>query len=354
MLPSHSERKISCVCFAFMRFKIQHSFLAAFALLLILQTAAAQSSDQNLPTAVLSNEINGTVRALDLGDPRLTQHFYAFDGTAGDLIITLSSKNLNGDVDVFTAVTFRPLMKISMYAQTATPEVVKSIYLRSRQILILRVEARSPNDEIGSYHSRFSGSFATFSGGIAVAENTEQGNEGENERKSNVSSVGARIEQPATPTEATTEPPPEETPKASPTPAPRSTRGGRNVRKGTPRSTRNRPAPRTTQAAKIEPPKTEKTEKAEEKKPEEGEEKSGAPVEEKPATPIKTNEPEAPAARASGPHLTIERSDGNRLDRPMSAVRRVVIESGVIVVTLRNGRVERIPMSMIVKMAIEP
>ena len=338
-----------------MRFKIQHSFLAAFALLLILQTAAAQSSDQNLPTAVLSNEINVTVRALDLGDPRLTRHFYAFDGTPGDLVITLDSKNLNGDVDVFTAVTFRPLMKISMYAQTATPEVVKSIYLRSRQILILRVEARSPNDEIGSYHIRFSGSFATFSGGIPVAENTEPGNEGESERKSNVSSVGARIEQPPTPTEAaTTEQPPEETAKASPTPAPRSTRGGQNVRRGTPRSTRNRPAPRTTQAAKIEPPKTEKTEKAEEKKPEEGEEKSGAPVEEKPATPIKTNEPEAPAARASGPHLIIERTDGNRLDRPMSAVRRVVIESTVIVVTLKNGRVERIPMSVIVKMAIEP
>src|SRR5213594_1843786 len=90
-------------------------------------TVAAQSSDQSLPTAVLSNEINGTIRALDLGDPRLTEHFYAFNGSPGDLIITLDSKNLNGDVDVFTAVTFRPLMKISMYAQTATPEVAKSI-----------------------------------------------------------------------------------------------------------------------------------------------------------------------------------------------------------------------------------
>src|SRR5437867_3994087 len=249
MLPSHSERKIFCVCFAFMRFKIQHSLLAAFALLLILQTAAAQSSDQNLPTAVLSNEINGTVRALDLGDPRLTQHFYAFDGTPGDLIITLSSKNLNGDVDVFTAVTFRPLMKISIYAQTATPEVVKSIYLRSRQILILRVEARSPNDEIGSYHIRFSGSFATFSGGIPVAENTEQGNEGESERKSNVSSVGARIARPAVTEAVPTEQPSEETAKAAPTPTPRSTRGGRTTRGRTPCSTRNRPAPRTTQAA---------------------------------------------------------------------------------------------------------
>jgi len=325
--------------------------LAAFAVLSILQTVAAQSSDQSLPTAVLSNEINGTIRALDLGDPRLTQHFYAFDGSPGDLIITLNTKNLNGDVDVFTAVTFRPLMKISMYAQTATPEVAKSIYLRSPQILILRVEARSPNDENGSYHIRFSGSFAPFSGGIPVAENTGQGNEAEGERKSNVSSVGARIEQPAVTEAAPTEQPSEETAKASPTPTPRSTRGGRTARGRTPRSTRSTPASRSTQAARIEPPKSEK---AEEKKAEEGEEKSGTPVEEKPAAPVKTNEPEARAARAGGPHLIIERTDGNRLDRPMSAVRRVVIESTVIVVTLKNGRVERIPMSVIVKMAIEP
>src|SRR5439155_5598646 len=180
------------------------------------------------------------------------------------------------------------------------------------------------NDEIGSYHIRFSGSFATFSGGIPVAENTEQGNEGESERKSNVSSVGARIARPAVTEAVPTEQPSEETAKAAPTPTPRSTRGGRTTRGRTPRSTRNSPAPRTTQAARIEPPKTEK---AEEKKAEEGEEKSGAPVEEKPATPIKTNEPEAPAARASGPHLIIERTDGKRLDRPLSAVRVVVIES---------------------------
>src|SRR2546425_5957250 len=77
---------------------------------------AAQSSDQSLPTPVLSNEINGRIAALDLGDPRLTRHFYAFEGLPGDLLVTLSSRNLNGDIDVFTAITFRPIMKITMYA----------------------------------------------------------------------------------------------------------------------------------------------------------------------------------------------------------------------------------------------
>jgi hypothetical protein len=68
----------------------------------------AQSSDQNLPTPVLNNEITGKIKPLDLGDPRLTRHFYAFEGSPGDLLITIDSKNLNGDIDVFTAVTFRP------------------------------------------------------------------------------------------------------------------------------------------------------------------------------------------------------------------------------------------------------
>src|SRR5689334_23544802 len=80
------------------------------ALLLSTQVSRAQSNDQTLPTAVLTNEINGTIRALDVGDSRLTRHYYAFEATPGDLAITVNSRNLNGDVDVFTAVTFRPLL----------------------------------------------------------------------------------------------------------------------------------------------------------------------------------------------------------------------------------------------------
>src|SRR5512132_1122124 len=82
------------------------SLLAALAV-----CAAAQSTHQALPTPVLSNEISGNITPLDLGDPRLTRHYYAFEGTPGDLLITVEGKNLNGDVDVFTAVTLRPLMK---------------------------------------------------------------------------------------------------------------------------------------------------------------------------------------------------------------------------------------------------
>ena len=184
--------------------KFCKSILVSFGVAIVLTattfTALAQSSDQELPTAVLSNEIRGRIVALDLGDPRLTRHYYAFEATPGDLLITVNSRNLNGDVDVFTAVNFRPLMKISIYANTIPPEVTKSLYFRTRQILILRVEARTPNDDAGVYRITFGGTFQAFSGGIPVAEPAEEiaeespaGGRG-NKR---LSSVGATINEPA-------------------------------------------------------------------------------------------------------------------------------------------------------------
>ena len=189
----------------FQRYFVTVLFLA---LLAIARSAAAQSTDQSLPTPVLSSEINGRIAALDLGDPRLTRHFYAFEGVPGDLLVTLSSRNLNGDIDIFTAITFRPIMKITMYAggSSLSPEVTKGFYLRARQVLILRVEARTPNDDAGTYQIHFGGAYEPFSGGIPVAEeSTEQSTEvartsGGN--KTRLSSVGARIEEPPSDTTA--------------------------------------------------------------------------------------------------------------------------------------------------------
>lgn len=324
------------------------------------QTVAAQSSDQNLPTAVLSNEINGTIAALDLGDPRLTRHFYAFEGVPGDLVVTLDSRNLNGDLDIFTAVTLRPLTKISMYANTASPEVTKGLYLRTRQVLILRVEARTPNDESGSYRIRFSGAFAPFSGGIPVAETSDQSNEAasSSERRTNrVSSVGERIEElPSSVTETKpNEKAAEETATNAPSsatksksrranPQPRTTRGRAA------RSTRNKPASTGTETRRTEAARTETTE---EKKEAEGEEKSGVVNEPKPSTPAKPSGQETPPLQR-GAHLIIEQKDGTKIDRPMTTVRRVVIEGGVIVVVFRSGRIERVPMSVVTRMSIEP
>src|SRR5918999_5864537 len=78
-------------------------FLVVAFLLLIATSSFAQSIDPNAPSPVRSNSVDGRIAARDLGDARQTDHYYAFTGTPGDLLITVQSKNLNGDVDVFTA-----------------------------------------------------------------------------------------------------------------------------------------------------------------------------------------------------------------------------------------------------------
>ena len=138
-------------------------------LLLVVASVSAQSIDPNAPSPVRGNTITGRIAARDLGDARLTDHYYAFTGTPGDLLITINSTNLNGDVDVFTAGTLRPLLKLTLYAESSSP-VTKGIYLRKREDLILRVEARSPNDDEGTYRLYFGGSFEPIVGGPDIAE----------------------------------------------------------------------------------------------------------------------------------------------------------------------------------------
>jgi hypothetical protein len=342
----------------------------------------AQSTDQSLPTPVLSNEISGKVAALDLGDPRATRHFYAFNASPGDLLITVDSKNLDGDVDVFTAITFRPLMKTTVYA-TSQSSVTKGIYLRAHQILILRVEARTPNDDLGTYRIRFGGTFEPFSGGIPVAEVTENTERTPQKSGANrLSSVGATLPRPPAEMIDTAEAKPSPSPEKilekpaeniegsrTETEKPATTARGKPVtppRRGSRSSTSRRtpPAKKTdtkrqtestaAESAKAEPAKTE-AEKTDPAKTERGviDEKPAA-VKEKETTPAETTKPQEIAAQPAGARLIIEEKDGTRIERPMSTVRRVVIEGATIVVLLKNGKIERIAMASVARMAIEP
>ena len=323
-----------------------------------------QSSDQSLPTPVLSNDINGKIVALDLGDPRATRHFYAFAAKPGDLLITVDSANLNGDVDVFTAITFRPLMKTTVYASTQSPQVTKGIYLRAHQILILRVEARTPNDDPGTYHIRIGGTFEPFNGGIPVAENTEPAESSTKASANRLSSVGATIPRP--PAEVT------ETAEAKPSPSPEKTAETSSeeaTKKETEKPAKPAASPRTTArgprrgarpAPTRKPPvkKTESTTKTETETP-----KTEAPKEENSAPAEKPSEPTAPVEKPKpqelspapvGTRLIIEEKDGTRIERPMSTVRRVVVEGSTIVIVLKTGKIERINMSEVSRMSIEP
>ena len=331
--------------------------LALVVVLLSCGGALAQSTDQEAPTPIRAGDISATIAVRDLGDPRLTRHFFIFTGTPGDLLISVESKNLNGDVDVFTVMGFRPLVKISLYASEVAARTTKSIYLRSRQDLILRVEARSPNDDEGSYHLQFGGSFEPFSGEIAAADNAEAPSEtakpsSSGKKGRRVSAVGARIEEPPTPVEekAAGEQPTTETPvapeKTEPTSAEpvRTARGTRPTRGRTPRASRAKPAPKAggTARKKPETPATE------------GEEKSGEPGKAAGETSAAPPAGAPPAQVESGPRLIIETRDGDRIERSMSTVRRVVVDNGQIVVILKTGKIERVPMTNVARMSIEP
>ena len=310
-------------------------------LAVVVLTAAslcAQSLDASTPAPVRSNTVDGSIAARDLGDARLTNHYYAFTGTPGDLLITVQSQNLNGDIDVFTAGTLRPLLKLTLYAEISTP-TTKSIYLRRREDLVLRIEARSPNDEEGKYRLFFGGSFEPLIGGPDIAENetpevpkTETPATGR--RGSRVNSAGARIAEPEPPVKevaaATPEPTPEPTPEAKPVESPKTeeakraetenvTPPRRNPRRPTPR----RPAPKTTETARtVETPKPE--------------------------------EPKPEPAPETGPRLVIETTDGTLINRPMSGIRRVTVENGQVVVFGRDGKISRFLLADVVRMSIAP
>ena len=312
--------------------------LFVVALLLSLAAAVrAQSTDANAPWPVRASTVTARIAARDIGDARLTDHYYAFTGTPGDLLITIQSNNLNGDVDVFTAGTLRPLFKLTLYAEISSP-VTKGVYLRRREDLILRVEARTPNDEEGSYRLTFGGSFQPIEGGPDLAEaetpSTSPSETPAGGRKTKrVSSSGARIEEPVTEVAATPtpEPTPEATPEAKPVETPATQPAEEKpapVR--TPRTRRGvgrRPAPTTTPRARDTTAASETPE---------------------PKLPPVEPEPEV------GPRLVIETNDGTLINRSMSTVKRVTVENGQVVVTGKDGKIQRVLLINVVRMSISP
>src|SRR6186713_2299282 len=86
-----SEKSFDCL----MRFF--SLFLLAFALT---ASTAAQSTNQNFPTPITANEIEGTIKARDVGDSRVTSYYYQFDAGQGDLFINIVTRNLTADIDV--------------------------------------------------------------------------------------------------------------------------------------------------------------------------------------------------------------------------------------------------------------
>lgn len=361
-----------------------HRFLtAAAALLLTLAAAAnlrAQSGQASLPTPVFTSELSGRIAPRDVGDPRRTRHFYTFRGTEGDLVVNLETAELIGDVDVFTATGFRPLVKFTLFGDPA--RLTKSFYLRREETLVLRVEARAVGDAEGTYRITFGGSFlqappeladraAPEAPAVSAAEPR-----GKNTRR--VTATGARIEEPrveptpAEETAATAEPTPR------PTPTPERATGRRS---NTPRRGRNpRPAPSRPRAGET----AARPESAEPKPSEEAAAGTPAPAEkpaprtpaarrntrntrrgstresadarraEPPAQPPAEAQPTPAPAPAPSQRLIIVTRDGETLERDMSGVRRVTVENNQVVIVGRDGKVTRRPLASVLRMSIEP
>jgi len=349
--------------------------LACVVLIVLAAAVSAQSLDPSTPAPIRSNNLIGKIAARDLGDSRVTDHYYAFIGVPGDLLITIKSRNLNGDLDVFTAGTLRPLLKITLYAENTTP-VTKGIYLRKREDLILRIEARSPNDDEGTYQLSFSGSFSPIAGGADIADNetaaTDTSSANPDRKTKRVSSVGARLPEPEVPaTEVAATPKPEPTPapaveEAKPEEKPAAKTKSPTVA-SSPRG--RRPAGRRTVPPSPKPQETEtsgsnntkpdtgevvETPKATTSAPRTATRRRGAtttaraakPKVETPAEPVPAPEPE------SGPRLVIETNDGTLINRSMSSVRRVIVENGQVVVTGKDGKIDRIPLVNVLRMSI--
>src|ERR1041384_239934 len=334
----------------------------AFALACVLAVpvwVAAQSSDLNLPTPVGASEIEGRIAPRDLGDPRLTSHFYTFNGTQGDLILTVESDNLDGAIDLFLAHGVRPLTQVTLYGGIGATGVTKSVFLRQAETLVLRVQARTPNDADGTYRIRLGGTFQPAPNAAANPSSpTESAATNRPPAKSagrgthRVNAVGARIEEPAPETSAKSEPSETET-----KPATRTNTRTRPARRGRPAArteTARKPAPASAESSTNE---TAKPETAETTAPTESAPTGSPPPEAAPPpnpaptrstrtprrrntrparsgqTAQRTNEPakettaattsnESSTPQVGATHLVIETKDGTKLEHHMSEVSR--------------------------------
>lgn len=349
---------------------------------------AAQSSSQEFPTAVLSNEIVGSIKARDVGDSRLTAHFYTFNSETGDLFINIVTRNFTGDIDLFAFQGLRPLTKIVVYADSTEQETGRAIYLRKPEKVILRIQGRTPNDDDASYKLKFAGSFVA-----ARAEDTPSAPDvprvvADTRGNVRVNSVGTIL--PPPPKQVDTEP--ERTiEKAASTETPVANVGKAGVSQSIEPLTKPNDSERKVELVVTDPVK-EKMETADstaarasnprrrparrtpaerraESPPVRSEENSPAPKEPPPAEagkapaavakrtprrqPVKKADPPAPDPLASV-SLVIQFKNGNVLEKKMSEVFRFSVDKGVLTVILKDGKIAKYPVVDISKLTIEP
>ena len=327
-------------------------------------SAVGQSTNQNFPTPVTSNEISGTIKARDVGDSRLTSYFYQFDGEQGDVFINVVARNFAGDIDVFTLNGLRPLTKIVVYGDFGESETGRVIYLRKPEKMILRVQGRTPGDDEATFRIKFAGSFVASTMTEPV-EPMLPSLSAKNDSGIRVNSVGTIVEviPKATPT-----PPVVETASAAETPGDRD----EPAKVPTDAASNEKPAdPPDKPEKKLEVVVTDTSPEKPEAKP------SSAPAARRrtrgrvpaktvppadaatttttnadPAAPKTTRRGRAPSAKGTAEklpdplenvNLVILFKDGRTIERPMTQVLRFSVERGMLTVISKDGTIGRYP-----------
>lgn len=185
----------------FCRLKALSYLIPAILFFCFAATVPAQSSDQNNATPITSNEIAATIKARDIGDARLTTHFYAFNGDQGDIFISVVTKNFTGDIDIFFAEGLRPVTKMVIYADGGVNETGRLIYLRKPEKLLLRIEGRPPGDDTAVYRIKFGGSFVAMTPKNKGADKATPKVFLDDDKSTKVNSVGTIIDPYAKPAE---------------------------------------------------------------------------------------------------------------------------------------------------------
>ena len=362
-----------------MRNTLRKLTFASFTNLLIALFAssiAAQSTDQNFPTPVRNTEVTGTIKARDVGDARLTSHFYTFEGGQGDLFINVQTTNFSGDIDVYAIPGLRPMSKMVIYADASGSETGRVIYLRKPETILLRVSGRTPGDEEAVYRIKFAGSFVASKAtdevpGLPKVDSETQSNV-------RVNSVGTIIEvvpkdEPAPvsaepvaeavekPNKRNNEPVTDDRPaktevivsdpladkekeaaktdQPSSPPARRNTRARRNSR-------RDLEARKETEKAAGEIVETTRKDAPE---------PSDMVVSEK-AEPVSNKakaEKAKPADPMAGIRLVIRFKNGGVIERPMTEVSKFTVERAVLTVVSKDGTVGRYQMIEVAGVTIE-
>jgi hypothetical protein len=328
-----------------------------FGILVFVSPIVAQSTDLEFPTPVSSDQIAGRIRARDIGDSRLTTHYFVFETGMGDVLLNIETLNLNGDIDVYTAGSLKPLLKASVYALGYATAIQRQVYLRLPSRLILRVEGRTPNDDPAAYTIKFSGVFKPIAASAVPRDPGTpkvSGSQTAEGARARVSSVGTIIEEIRPPA------PPVQSPKETPTTttarntgnksnSPSNTSQAKQVAAKSPGSNNRAVVPvepkgniptgasasRTSPAAAKNPTSAAKTNT------------SGKP---------KTNGTAAPAKNSPDPlagvSLVLDMKDGSREKYSMTDVLRVNVDKTIVTIVLKNGEIHRLSLLDIAEMKI--